>query len=68
MSGRLLDEIGAAIPPLAATAIVSPVLLGEAFVGAFAETGRDLVVPGVILLVGVTWISRSSRRTGRIGK
>ena len=38
-------------------------MLVEAILGAFVETGRDLLVPGVILLALAVWMVRDLRRS-----
>ena len=62
MSGALITGLEVVIPPLVATALVSPLILLEALLGAFIDTGRDLVFPAIALLVVSLWLARDLRR------
>ena len=61
VSSRFIDGLELVIPPSVAIALVSPLLLLEAFVGAFADGGRALLLPGVLLLLGTAWVANESR-------
>ncbi|MGZ8756084.1 MAG: hypothetical protein ACXW15_12955, partial [Acidimicrobiia bacterium] len=43
------------------TALVSPLLVLEAFVGAFTDGGQAILLPGVLLLLGAGWVANESR-------
>jgi hypothetical protein len=64
LSGHLLDGLEIVISPAAASSLVSPLLLFESLVGAFSETGRSLLIPGLLLVVGVLWAERRRRGHG----
>ncbi|MGZ8784796.1 MAG: hypothetical protein ACXW1Y_04450 [Acidimicrobiia bacterium] len=59
--GAFIDALGLVIPPFAATALVSPLLVLEAFVGAFTDGGQAILLPGVLLLLGAGWVANESR-------
>lgn len=65
MSAALFDDLEVVIPPLVASAILSPLVLFEALIGAFVETGRDLVFPGILLLLVAGWMGNDLRRQRR---
>jgi hypothetical protein len=50
------------IPPAVASSLLSPLLLLESIIGAFLETGRGLLIPGLLLAVGLLWADRRRRR------
>lgn len=62
LSGVLIDDLELVIPPAVATTLLSPLLLVESIVNAFWRTGRDLLIPGLLLLVGVLWTDAQRRR------
>ena len=62
MSSTLLEDLGVVIPPLAATALLSPLILLEALAGAFFATGRDLLLSGFLLLVVALWMANDLHR------
>ena len=62
MSAELFEGLDVVIPPLVASALLSPLILLEALVGAFVATGRDLILPGLILLMLALWMARDLRR------
>ncbi|MDX2467480.1 MAG: hypothetical protein QNL12_09210 [Acidimicrobiia bacterium] len=62
MSGALFEGLDVVIPPLAAAAILSPLMILEALVGAFVETGRELFIPSVLLLAASIWMFHDTRR------
>lgn len=61
-SSALIDGLALVVPPAVAAVLLSPLLLLEALVATFAGTGRELLVPLVILVVGVAWIGGARRR------
>ena len=58
----LFEGLEVVIPPLAATALVSPLLLLEALLGAFFATGRDLLIPTLLLVIVSLWMANDLRR------
>jgi hypothetical protein len=62
-SSTLLDGLELAIPPAVASSLLSPLLLLESILGAFLETGRGLLIPGMLLLLGLAW-NEGRRRWG----
>jgi hypothetical protein len=62
MSMRLTEGLEVVIPPLAATALLSPLILLEALLGAFVDTGRDLLIPGFLLFAASLWMTRGVRK------
>ena len=65
LSTILLDGLELAIPPSVATSLVSPLLLLESLIGAFIETGRNLLLPGLLLAVAISWSEIRRRRQRR---
>lgn len=61
-SNTLLDGLEVAIPPTVASSLLSPVLLLESILRAFLETGRGLLIPGLLLILGMLWTDRRRRR------
>lgn len=61
-SAALLDGLELVIPPTVASSLLSPLLLLESIAGAFTETGRDLILPVLILIVGILWTEGRRRR------
>lgn len=62
MSTALFEGLDVAIPPLAAAAILSPLMIAEALLSAFVETGRELLIPSVLLLLTSIWMYYDTRR------
>lgn len=62
LSSRLLRALDVVIPPFVAAALMSPLMLLEALIRAFVRTGRDLLAPGLILLLLALWTARDLRR------
>lgn len=62
LSAGLLEGLEVVIPPVVANVVLSPLILIEALVGAFVATGRDLVIPGIVLAVLALWIARDTNR------
>lgn len=54
-SNALLDGLTLVVPPAVAAALLSPLVLLEALVSVFAATGRELLIPLVVLVAGVAW-------------
>jgi hypothetical protein len=65
MSGALFEGLDVAIPPLVASAILSPLMIAEALLAAFLETGRELMIPSLLLLAGSIWMLYDIRRDRR---
>lgn len=61
-SNLLLDGLELVIPPAVASSLLSPLLLLESVFGAFVATGRGLLIPGLLLVVGVLWTEGRRRR------
>ncbi len=68
MSSELFEGLDVVIPPLVAGALLSPLILLEALVSAFVATGRDLVLPTLILLALALWMANDLRRHRRRSK
>ncbi|MDJ0924819.1 MAG: hypothetical protein QNJ77_09665 [Acidimicrobiia bacterium] len=49
------------IPPPVAAAVLSPLVLVGAIAGAFTTTGRELLLPGVLLVCTALWVVWRSR-------
>ncbi len=62
MSSAIFEGLDVVIPPLAAVAILSPLMIVEALLYAFVETGRELVIPSVLLLAASIWMFYDTRR------
>jgi hypothetical protein len=62
LSNLLLDGLELVIPPAVASSLLSPLLLLESVFGAFMETGRGLLIPGLLLVAGVLWTEGRRRR------
>ncbi len=65
MSAELFEGLDVVIPPVVATALLSPLLLVEALLSAFVATGRDLILPGLLLLGVALWMANDLRRSRR---
>ncbi len=65
MSAELFEGLDVVIPPLVVGALLSPLMLLEALVGAFVATGRDLILPALILLALALWMANDLRRHRR---
>ena len=62
-----VDDLGVVIPPQVATALVSPLLVLEALVGAVADSGKAMLGPGAVFLLGALWIANESRIIELVG-
>ena len=65
MSAELFEGLDVVIPPVVATALLSPLVLVEALLSAFVATGRDLILPGLLLLAVALWMANDLRRSRR---
>lgn len=63
----LVDDLGLVIPPQVAAALISPLLVLEALIGAVFDSGRAMLGPGIVLLLGVMWIANESRIVELVG-
>lgn len=61
-SNALLDGLTLVVPPAVAAALLSPLVLIEAVLAVFASTGRELLVPLVVLVAWVAWAGGRRRR------
>lgn len=68
MSAKLVGALEVVIPPNVASALLSPLMLVEAIVSAFATTGRDLLMPALLLVAVILWTEGRRRRWHRIVK
>jgi hypothetical protein len=62
LTSGLLDSLELAIPPAVASSLLSPLLLLESILGAFFATGRGLLIPGLLLVVGILAAEGRRRR------
>lgn len=67
LSGAFIDALELVIPPVVATALVSPLLILEALAAALFDTGQALLISGLLLLVGAAWVASGARLTGLLG-
>ena len=61
MSGDFLEGLDLVVSPPIATALLSPVLVLEAFARALSDAGQAIVLPGLLLAFGVLYLSNEAR-------
>jgi hypothetical protein len=61
MSGDFLDGLDLVVSPPIATALLSPLLVLEAFARALSDAGEAMVLPGLLLVFGVLYLSNEAR-------
>jgi hypothetical protein len=61
LTAGMLKDLELVVPPGVATALLSPVLVLEAFIAALASTGRALWLPALLLVAGAIVLSNESK-------
>ncbi len=61
ISGDFLDGLDLVVSPPIATALLSPFLVLEAFARALSDAGEAMVLPGLLLVFGVLYLSNEAR-------
>jgi len=61
ITGDFLEGLDLVVSPPIATALVSPVLVLEAFARALSDAGEAIVLPGLLLVLGVLYLSNEAR-------
>ena len=61
IAGDFLEGLDLVVSPPIATALVSPFLVLEAFARALSDAGQALALPGLLLVLGVLYLSNEAR-------